>query len=1332
MPALPGCIISDLYAVLSSTGSMVGLPGTITAKASLTPLFVKQTGGGWLEHANVVVSTSASSGAWTLVLPSQPNSDPNTVTWTISLPDGTVWGGAITAAMVTASLTTPLTLHDLKNNYSWGLVAGGAGGTISAVQGPNLDATTTAIGSVLIDQAPSSGHPISLTVPRLGAASGICDLDSGTKVPVSRLPAATSGAIGAVKPGANLSVAPDGTLSGLAGTVTSVGLSVPGVLYSVSGSPVTSSGTLSMSLLTQSANTVFAGPTSGGAATPTMRALVAADIQAVDASAITTGTLSLARLSGITTTQLSSTAGILGSQLDAAAGITSGQIASVSAATLTGSHNLPDGVLSTNVPLLNTANVFTGAQTVANTFGVRLPTPNFTSVSLATGGSLTVGTTYYYVITALDPAGGETVQSNERSVTPTTGNQTANVNWALLTGATRIRVYRSTTSGNYASTSYYDVYNVGVNGTSTFADTGATATGTGTPPSTGSAYISKFQTVGPNLNNGVTNFISSTIGTVNNETLAIGHSPFDNVSTGAFQSAGNFTLLAMNMPFNINAGFITCQNAATSGVNTTDNLCFTVDRRGGITIGSLPNPVLRALARTPVLTNITSSLSGGILLDNTTYYYVITGVDARGTQTIKSNEMSVTTGNSGSNINSNVLTWSQVAVQSMSWFYVYRSTVSGNYSSVSRYQVMNVWPAGTLTFTDTGAATSTGTPSTGMTTGAASPIYLDPLSTGSYITGPSAISSRGFLNLGSGPFDGATTGFFAGSANGTHLAINASSGFNGNFIDFQVAGKSYFAIQPTNISPNFRFSNPSGPIISFSLGGIQAPQSATTSTSGGTLLDNTAYYYVVAPLDMLGRENAPSAEISVTTGNSGSNTNSNTITGTGARGTMAYKFYRSTVSGNYTSSKYFVVLNTQGVNPSLVDTGAAGTTGTPQSSGTIGNSSGVLLDISGSSNMGYYFSEGYAGANHGFVSIGSGPFDGSTAGKFSGHTSGTHLTINTISGYTGNLIDFHVAGVSKLFVDSSGHLVNGAGARHATSLSPLASLGSIVASTTGGTLLDNTTYYYLVTCLDVNGQESYAPDSTTAQGSVTTGNSGANTNSVTVNWGLKRGAMGYRVYRSTTSGNFTNSKRFVVVGTSGTNPSFVDTGAAGTTATPPSTSPSTGTGFAKSLSLDSGGAASSGYFFPEVSGGGTRNGQVNIGSGPFDNSNTGFFSGSSNSTMLAINGQTGYSGNFIDFQVAGVSWMLAQAKLGASTGTEYGLKITPTVTQTSTAGYTAFLVNTTQSTTGSGVKLLEDLQLGGTSKWKVDNAGNATAAGALNDATGIGAAARMAAYARYA
>lgn len=64
------------------------------------------------------------------------------------------------------------------------------------------------------------------------------------------------------------------------GTVTSVGMTVPGALLSVSGSPITTSGTLAVSLVTQTANCVFAGPTSGGAATPTCRALVSADLPA--------------------------------------------------------------------------------------------------------------------------------------------------------------------------------------------------------------------------------------------------------------------------------------------------------------------------------------------------------------------------------------------------------------------------------------------------------------------------------------------------------------------------------------------------------------------------------------------------------------------------------------------------------------------------------------------------------------------------------------------------------------------------------------------------------------------------------------------------------------------------------------------------------------------------------------------------------------------------------------------------------------------------------------------------------------------------------------------
>jgi hypothetical protein len=67
-----------------------------------------------------------------------------------------------------------------------------------------------------------------------------------------------------------------GTPAGTA-TVTSVGLSLPSI-FNVTGSPVTSSGTLTATLANETANYVFAGPSSGSAAAPTFRALVSADI----------------------------------------------------------------------------------------------------------------------------------------------------------------------------------------------------------------------------------------------------------------------------------------------------------------------------------------------------------------------------------------------------------------------------------------------------------------------------------------------------------------------------------------------------------------------------------------------------------------------------------------------------------------------------------------------------------------------------------------------------------------------------------------------------------------------------------------------------------------------------------------------------------------------------------------------------------------------------------------------------------------------------------------------------------------------------------------------
>ena len=73
------------------------------------------------------------------------------------------------------------------------------------------------------------------------------------------------------------------------GTVTSVDLSAPSE-FTVSGNPVTTSGTLTIQKATQAANWVWAGPSTGANAVPAFRALVAADIPTLSTTNVTEGT----------------------------------------------------------------------------------------------------------------------------------------------------------------------------------------------------------------------------------------------------------------------------------------------------------------------------------------------------------------------------------------------------------------------------------------------------------------------------------------------------------------------------------------------------------------------------------------------------------------------------------------------------------------------------------------------------------------------------------------------------------------------------------------------------------------------------------------------------------------------------------------------------------------------------------------------------------------------------------------------------------------------------------------------------------------------------------
>ncbi len=105
-----------------------------------------------------------------------------------------------------------------------------------------------------------------------------------------------------------------------------------------------------------------------------------------------------------------------------------------------------------------------------------------------TGGNIAASTTNYYVVTALNGF-GETIASNEESITTGSGTATnANtISWNSVTNATSYRVYRGTTAGGE------NVYFAVASGT-TFLDTGAAGT-SGSPPAVNTAYAGSTLTV---------------------------------------------------------------------------------------------------------------------------------------------------------------------------------------------------------------------------------------------------------------------------------------------------------------------------------------------------------------------------------------------------------------------------------------------------------------------------------------------------------------------------------------------------------------------------------------------------------------------------------------------------------------------------------------------------------------------------------------------------------------------------------------------------------------------------------------------------------------------
>ena len=244
---------------VTSFTSNTGLSANVTATGAVT---VTNTGVlSVAGTANQVLvngtSGAATTGALTLTLPQNiaTTSSPTfaNITDSALTANGMMYAGASGILASTAAATNGQ------------ILIGSTGGT------PVLGTITGTAGQIGVTNAAGS-----ITLTNLGVTSNV----AGTGISVS-------GATGAV------TIANTGVLSLTAGTgisvsgstgaitvsntgVTSVALALPSI-FTVSGSPVTTTGTLTATLASQTANTVFAAP-NGSAGAPTFRALAYADL----------------------------------------------------------------------------------------------------------------------------------------------------------------------------------------------------------------------------------------------------------------------------------------------------------------------------------------------------------------------------------------------------------------------------------------------------------------------------------------------------------------------------------------------------------------------------------------------------------------------------------------------------------------------------------------------------------------------------------------------------------------------------------------------------------------------------------------------------------------------------------------------------------------------------------------------------------------------------------------------------------------------------------------------------------------------------------------------
>ena len=350
--ALPVCSSGD---VLSSDGTTLGC---VTVATATTPDATTSTKGivaidaaGGIAVSGGTISLAASgvaAGTYTKVtvdVTGRVITGATLVTGDIpSLDAAKITSGTFTASQIPSLDASKITTGTFATP---GMISGDAitsgtiGGSTAMVTSGAVSANSLTSKSIYVWDSDAS-NSVQIVAPATASLTGNYVLTLPT----------TDGSSGEV-------LQTDGTgnlswVSASAGSVTNVGLSLPAI-FSVTGGPVTSSGTFNATLASQSANTVFAAP-DGSGGTPTFRSLASGDIPSLDAAKITTGTFTASQIPSLDASKV--TTGTFAQSLIPA--LSAAQIPNLDASKIT-SGTLASGL----IPDLDAAKTTTGTFAVA-------------------------------------------------------------------------------------------------------------------------------------------------------------------------------------------------------------------------------------------------------------------------------------------------------------------------------------------------------------------------------------------------------------------------------------------------------------------------------------------------------------------------------------------------------------------------------------------------------------------------------------------------------------------------------------------------------------------------------------------------------------------------------------------------------------------------------------------------------------------------------------------------------------------------------------------------------------------------------------------------------